>query len=228
MFSAQHHPKAHGLYHFAVQSHVWFQVVTKHWPTWWPQGPLAPCHRSSRGRRRRQQRWTRSGCLRRSPTPRSRTAAPPPPQPPPPPPLQRWRLEGHARNVCQARMTPMLDLCSLRCVLLACRQLHLSSNAVSWNMHTSWILARGLADLQQWGRAGAAAGGADKTKARVLREGSLTLIAYGADETLRWLRRIGKFQCAVRCAPIPLPPPSPRLELQCPLIRTGRPMKENI
>lgn len=35
-------------------------------------------------------------------------------------------------------------------------------------------------------------------KARILKDGVLTLATWGADESLTWLKRIGEFQCAVR------------------------------
>jgi hypothetical protein len=35
-------------------------------------------------------------------------------------------------------------------------------------------------------------------KARILKDGVLTLATWGADESLSWLKRIGEFQCAVR------------------------------
>ena len=41
---------------------------------------------------------------------------------------------------------------------------------------------------------------AGKNKARILKEGALTLITYGANDSIMWLKRIGSFQCAVRCA----------------------------
>lgn len=37
-------------------------------------------------------------------------------------------------------------------------------------------------------------------KARILKDGVLTLATWGADESLTWLKRIGGFQCAVRYA----------------------------
>lgn len=36
-------------------------------------------------------------------------------------------------------------------------------------------------------------------KARILKNGQLTLTTWGADESFIWLKRIGEFQCAVRC-----------------------------
>ena len=36
-------------------------------------------------------------------------------------------------------------------------------------------------------------------RAHVLREGALTMVAYGADEVLTWHKRVGTFQNAMRC-----------------------------
>ncbi len=36
-------------------------------------------------------------------------------------------------------------------------------------------------------------------RARILKEGALTLILYGADEALRWQLRVSSFLHAVRC-----------------------------
>lgn len=38
-------------------------------------------------------------------------------------------------------------------------------------------------------------------RARILKEGSLSLIPYGMDERLRWAERIGQFTRQARCAP---------------------------
>ena len=43
-------------------------------------------------------------------------------------------------------------------------------------------------------------------RARILKEGSLTLIVYGADESLKWQMRVSSFLHAVRC-------PAPHLHL---------------
>ena len=38
-----------------------------------------------------------------------------------------------------------------------------------------------------------------KSKARLVKEGSLTMILYGDDERLTWQKRIAQFCGAVRC-----------------------------
>lgn len=42
--------------------------------------------------------------------------------------------------------------------------------------------------------------GTVKSKARLVKEGSLTMIVYGDDERLVWQKRIAQFRGAVRCA----------------------------